>query len=200
MSPPVNSSPADFRAFIAIKLSSEIQSQLTALISKFKARNLGGVRWVAVESIHLTLKFLGNITQAQITKLNTSLVLIGSAFDPYPLDVFGTGAFPNIRKPRVIWVGLQAPPHLAALQREVEAAAEKIGIPPEVRGFSPHLTIGRVRNESTTADLMAITAALSEIKAGLLGSMTVDSFWLIRSDLHPQGPMYTTLANFSLKH
>lgn len=199
MSNPVHLPSEEIRAFVAIELSSEIKSQLAALVNQFKARKVGGVRWVAVESIHLTLKFLGNINQPQLQKLISALTPIVKDNEPFSLTVGGTGAFPNLRKPRVIWVGVQAPPDLSKLQSEVETAAENAGIPKEERGFSPHLTIGRVRSEAAPAEIIEITAALTDNKARMLGSMMVDSFTLIRSDLRPQGPIYTSLARFSFQ-
>ncbi|MRR31140.1 RNA 2',3'-cyclic phosphodiesterase, partial [bacterium] len=133
------------RAFIAIELPLEIRSQLEATIRKFKAQKVQAVRWVAVDNIHLTLKFLGDISSGDLGKLTNILQNQISSNMAFPVQVAGVGVFPNPRRPRIIWVGLQTPPELIKLQTTVEKAASLIGIPPEDRGFSPHLTLGRVR-------------------------------------------------------
>ena len=108
------------------------------------------------------------------------------------------GAFPNPQRPRIIWVGLQPPTELNNLQASIETAASLIGIPAEDRGFSPHLTIGRVRNDASPADLQTLRAALRLIQVGTLGEVTVNRYTLFRSDLRPQGPLYTVLQQFTL--
>ncbi len=108
------------------------------------------------------------------------------------------GAFPNNRKPRVVWVGLQTSAALQQLQSAIEDAATQIGIPTEERGFSPHLTLGRVRNDVSPADLQTLSSALTSMQASDLGFMVAASFTLFRSDLRPQGALYTPLAHFPL--
>ncbi len=188
----------DIRAFIAIELSPEIRSQLGELIQKFKTLHITGVRWVAVENIHLTLKFLGNTNSANLSRLSKILQTTAVGHSPFPFQVSGVGAFPNNRKPRVIWVGFQGPAALNDLFTAIEDAAFQIGIPTEERGFSPHLTLGRVKNDVTPVELQALSSALGSLQAGNFGSMTADAFTLFRSDLRPQGPLYTPLAHFPL--
>ena len=191
--------PVDvIRAFIAIELSPEIRLQLGQLIQKFKSLRIDAVRWVAVENIHLTLKFLGDTNRTDLDKLSKILLSRSGEFSPFTFQVSGMGAFPNNRKPRVVWVGLQAPAALHELQGAVENAASQIGIPVEERGFSPHLTLGRVRNDVTPADLQTLSSALTSMQASDLGFMVAASFTLFRSDLRPQGALYTPLAHFPL--
>lgn len=186
------------RAFIAIELSPEIRQQLGQLIQKFKALHIQAVRWVAVENIHLTLKFLGETNRADLDKLSKILISRSAEFSPFTFQVSGMGAFPSNRKPRVVWVGLQTSAALLELQRAIEDAATHIGIPTEERGFSPHLTLGRVRNDASPADLQTLSSALTSMQAGDLGSMTAASFTLFQSDLRPLGALYTPLAHFPL--
>ena len=186
------------RAFIAIELSPEIRQQLGLLIQKFKALRFQAVRWVAVENIHLTLKFLGETNRADLDKLSKILISRSADFSPFTFQVNGMGAFPSNRKPRVVWVGLPASPALLELQAAIEDAATQIGIPAEERGFSPHLTLGRVRNDASPADLQTLGSALISMQASDFGFMTAASFTLFRSDLRPQGPLYTPLAHFPL--
>ncbi|MFA5836883.1 MAG: RNA 2',3'-cyclic phosphodiesterase [Bellilinea sp.] len=186
------------RAFIAIELKPEIRLQLGQLIQNFKLLRTDAVRWVAVENIHLTLKFLGDTNRSDLDKLSKILLSRSAEFSPFTFQVSGIGAFPNNRKPRVVWVGLQAPAALHALQGTVEDATTQIGIPVEERKFSPHLTLGRVRNDASPADLQTLSSALTSMQASDLGSMTAVSFTLFHSDLRPQGPLYTPLAHFPL--
>ena len=186
------------RAFIAIELNPEIRLQLGQLIQKFKALRIHAVRWVVVENIHLTLKFLGDVNLTDLDRLSRILLSRAAEFSPVAFQVSGMGAFPNNRKPRVVWVGLQASSVLQELHGVIEDAAVQIGIPAEERGFSPHLTLGRVRNDASPADLQTLGSALTSMQASDLGSMTAASFTLFRSDLRPQGPLYTPLAHFPL--
>ncbi|MHB0987081.1 MAG: RNA 2',3'-cyclic phosphodiesterase [Bellilinea sp.] len=186
------------RAFIAIELNPEIRLQLGQLIQKFKALHIHAVRWVAVENIHLTLKFLGDVNLTDLDRLSRILLSKAAEFSLITFQVSGMGAFPSNRKPRVVWVGLQASSVLQELQAAIEDAATQIGIPAEERRFSPHLTLGRVRNDASPADLQALSSALTAMQASDLGSMTASSFTLFRSDLRPQGALYTPLAHFPL--
>lgn len=186
------------RAFIAIELSPEIRQQLGQLIQKFKALRVQAVRWVAVENIHLTLKFLGVTNRVDLDKLSKILISRSAGFSPFTFQVGGMGAFPSNRKPRVVWVGLQTSSALLELQSAIEDAATQIGIPTEERGFAPHLTLGRVRSDASPADIQTLSSALTSMQAGDLGSMTAASFTLFQSDLRPQGVLYTPLAHFPL--
>ena len=191
--------PVDvIRAFIAIELSPEIRLQLGQLIQKFKSLRIQAVRWVAVENIHLTLKFLGDTNRSELDKLSKILLSRSAEFSPISFQVSGMGAFPNNRKPGVVWVGLQTSSALQELQGAIEGAASQIGTPTEERGFSPHLTLGRVRNDASPADLQTLGSALTSMQASDFGFMTAVSFTLFRSDLRPQGALYTPLAHFPL--
>jgi len=186
------------RAFIAIALPIEIKSELESTIQKFKTQRVQGVRWVAVENIHLTLKFLGDTSPADLAQLTKILQAESTAHPSFSVEVSGIGAFPNPRRPRIIWVGLQAPVALSTLVASLESAARSIGVQPEERGFSPHLTLGRVKNDISPVDLLNLSAALNSINVESAGGFTVTQFTLFRSELRPQGPLYSILAHFSL--
>lgn len=187
------------RAFIAIPLPSEIKTELNTIIQKFKAQQILGVRWVVVENIHLTLKFLGDTSAVDLAQLTKFLQAEGATHPSFSVEVVGIGAFPNPRRPRIIWVGLQAPAVLNDLVAGIESAAVNIGIQPEHRPFSPHLTLGRVKKYASPTDLQNLSAALDSIKVGTAGVFNVNQFTLFRSDLRPQGPLYSVLAHFSLQ-
>ncbi|HWR65694.1 MAG TPA: RNA 2',3'-cyclic phosphodiesterase [Bellilinea sp.] len=187
------------RAFIAITLPSEIKTELESTIQKFKAQRVKGVRWVAVENIHLTLRFLGDTSPADLEQLTKLLQAESTAYHSFSAEVASVGAFPNSKRPRVIWVGFQAPAVLNELVASIESAARSIGIQPEERGFSPHLTLGRVKKDASPADILNLGAALKSIDVGSLDGFSVTHFTLFRSDLRPQGPLYSVLAQFNLQ-
>jgi len=123
------------------------------------------------------------------------LAAVVSQQPPFTVSVGGFGVFPNLKRPKVIWVGIQATPELERLQRAIESACLRLGYPAEEKSFNPHLTLGRIREE---ADLAALRNALQNFQIGPLGSLTVSNLTLFRSDLRPQGPIYTALAHIPL--
>jgi 2'-5' RNA ligase len=189
------------RSFIAVEVSPEIQkaiSQSLASLQKTLAKPM--IRWVAPQNVHLTLKFLGDVSPANLEQLADALKLETNAHPAFSMQVGGVGAFPNSHRARVIWVGLEAPPALAALQRGVEAACASLGYPAEDRSFSPHLTVGRVGQNVSVADLHKIHTALDGTKVGLLGQVQVDAIHIFKSDLQPGGSVYTPLYVLPLKN
>ena len=182
------------RSFIAVEVPAEIQNAIAhslASLQKVLPRPL--VRWVAPQNVHLTLKFLGDISPANIERMADTLRIEADAHAPFSMSVGGLGAFPTSRRVRVIWIGLQAPPSLLVLQRGVEATSARLGYATEERSFSPHLTIGRVGQNVTAADLQKIRTALEGTKVGDLGTVNVDAIHIFKSDLRPGGSVYTHL-------
>jgi 2'-5' RNA ligase len=187
------------RAFIAIDLSQAVSQQLEEIVRQLKTRFPGkAVRWVAVKNIHLTIKFMGDISPANLRTLEQTLQSEASRFAVFSFHVGGLGAFPSIRRPRVVWVGVQAPDELAGLQRSVEKALERLGYPAEGRAFSPHLTLGRVGRNITPDELGRLSQALETLPVGQLGTVQAQAIHLIRSDLRPDGPLYTRLYSAAL--
>ncbi|WP_322791336.1 RNA 2',3'-cyclic phosphodiesterase [Bellilinea sp.] len=186
------------RAFIAIELSPPIQKQLEQIVLDLQQTGSRHVKWVRPENIHLTLKFLGESQPDELDRLSAEIRPIASAARPIELKIHGLGAFPNFKRPRVIWVGVQAPPSLIRLQQALEDAAEKIGYPREERPFSPHLTLGRVNREASPAELARLGETIAQKPVGTLGSMTASQLILFRSVLKPAGAIYTPLAHFPL--
>lgn len=186
------------RAFIAIELPLPIQNQLEQIVLDLQKCGSRHVKWVKPENIHLTLKFLGESRPDELDRLSAEIRPIAAITRPIELNVHGLGAFPNFKRPRVIWVGVQAPPSLIRLQQALEDAAEKIGYPREERTFSPHLTLGRVNREASPAELAHLGETIAQKPVGTLGSMTVSQLVLFRSVLKPAGAIYTPLAHFPL--
>ena len=143
--------PPAIRAFIAIELPAAIQEQLGQVIAGLQERAPRAVRWVAPRNIHLTLKFLGNVSPDNLTQLTRVIQNEAQRCKPFELRVGGLGAFPTKIHPRVIWIGVAAPPPLAEIQLGLDRETERLGYQNEERGFSAHLTIGRVSQHASPA-------------------------------------------------
>ena len=183
------------RLFIAVELSAKIIQGLEAVMRTFQKNGLQAVHWVKAKNIHLTLRFLGDTTQDQLGLINTSLPVALAEFQPFDLVVEGCGAFPNARLPRVVWVGVKAPPELFQMQKIVEKICCQAGFTPDVRPFSPHLTLGRVPPEAAAR----VGQALNPDQRVLLGQTCVTRLTLFKSDLFPGGAVYCPLTYFPLK-
>ena len=190
------------RAFIAIELSEEIQRALEQVSDQLKAQ-LGRVpvRWLPVKNIHLTLKFLGDVSLVNLEVLEGFLKTEAARCAPFDISISKLGAFPSVRRPRVIWVGVEEQAELRQLQRSLDDATARLGYTPEERGFSPHLTLGRISRNASTAEVGRIGQVVEASKVGHLGTMQARSVNLYRSDLQPTGAVYTRLysANFKIE-
>jgi RNA 2',3'-cyclic 3'-phosphodiesterase len=178
------------RAFIAIRLAPEVNEA----VAHFQAglRKLGhDISWTAPDNFHLTLRFLGNRVALDIVeKMIDGLRAIAAAIPPFVVNARGAGAFPSLNRPRVIWIGL-ADGTLVEVAAKVEALSVKHGFEPQRRGFTPHLTIGRVRNPSRNAKMRDALAAAADHD---FGSSRIASIALYRSQLSPHGARYEALA------
>jgi 2'-5' RNA ligase len=187
------------RAFIAIDLSPEIHKRLDQVASELKERLAGvPVRWVPVENVHLTLKFLGDVSLTNLEILKKILRSEAGNHLPFEISIGQLGAFPSKRRPRVIWVGVEAPQELMDLQRAIESETTRLGYARDRREFSPHLTLGRISRNANSADLRQIGEVLRNYKVGFLGATRVKEVHLFRSDLQPGGAVYTSLLNVPL--
>ena len=178
------------RTFIAIELNEEIHGELSSLQSDLK-KSEADVKWVAPESIHLTLKFLGNIDEEKIKKTQNILSDIVKNFKPFFLSLKDIGAFPKLNYPRVIWVGVdEGKPKVSKLAKELEDRLEKIGISKEEKEFHPHITLGRVKSPKNRENLKNI---IETTKFEPKSKIDVNRLILFKSQLTPQGPIYTPL-------
>jgi len=187
------------RAFIAIEISPEIRQKLEELSNQLRTEMRGvPVRWVPVENIHLTLKFLGNVSLANLEVLTKLLRAEAAAHPAFEISIGELGAFPSNRRPWVIKINVQAPSELEAVQRGIETETARLGYDREERPFSPHLTIGRVSRNAGSGEVRRVSEVLDRFKVGFLGAMRVDTIHLFRSDLSPSGAVYTKLNSTQL--
>jgi len=186
------------RAFVAIIIPPEIKKAIASQTASLQKVTGHAVRWVPADNIHLTLKFLGDISPSSVELLSEALVAECSQHTPFELVVGGLGCFPNPRRPSVIWIGLDAPTCLGQLQHRIESTCAYLGYDPEEKSFSPHLTIGRVREQAGSTEIKHIQVALESKNIGTLGSFTVGDIHLFKSDLQPSGPIYTSLSSAGL--
>lgn len=185
----------DIRAFIAIRIPSEVKEALRSVQALL---DLGSrsINWARPESMHLTLKFLGETDERLIDTLGAGLESAASGIGPFKLTVEGVGAFPNKRRPRVIWAGIGESAELTELKQRVEDNVIPLGFEPEEREFSPHLTLCRIK---TPEDSMLMGSALSEASPPLKTEFTVYSVVLFKSVLRPKGAEYTAMKEAFLK-
>lgn len=153
------------------------------------------VTWVKPHLIHLTLKFLGDTPQIQIARLAEALSRIAVQSASFTLTTTQLGCFPNLRQPRVIWVGLdqRSTTHLLQLQKAVEAATVPLGFPTEARPFSPHITLGRVRREVSSTVAAQVGQVVNSTGPSDPATDAIQAVILMKSDLQRSGPIYTPL-------
>jgi RNA 2',3'-cyclic 3'-phosphodiesterase len=179
------------RLFIALDLPDEVRRALAQLIAQLKP-TCGSARWVRPDSMHLTLKFLGETDQEKLDAIRAALATIHSA-QAVALDFRALGFFPNEFKPRVMWTAVEASPNLSDLVAALEAALEPIGFPRESRAFVPHLTLARFNSAEGTENLVRAADAL---KSYDFGSARESEFHLFESVLKRSGSEYKKLATF----
>jgi RNA 2',3'-cyclic 3'-phosphodiesterase len=187
------------RAFIAVELPLEIRQAVCTATSKLQKEIGALVRWVPMENMHLTLKFLGDVSPANVELISQMLHAETDLFNCFDLRLSGLGSFPSLKRPRVLYIGIQAPAALESLQRGIDSASRRLGYESEERGFSPHLTIGRVKQNASATEQQIIRRALEMTKIDSLGTARVDSVELFKSDLKPTGSVYTQLYSAPLR-
>ena len=186
-----------WRLFAAIELPPDVRRQLADLISQLgEALPRGSVRWVRADGIHLTLKFYGEVATEVVPPLSAALAQAAAGtLPPLVLELRELGAFPSPARPRVIWAGVTGElEKLQSLQRAVERASAALGFEPEARGFTPHLTLGRVSEAWRPDDRMQLANVFGRLGPGLRGAMAADSLSLMRSELGRGGAVYTRVA------
>jgi RNA 2',3'-cyclic 3'-phosphodiesterase len=187
------------RSFIAIELPEEVRSGLKKAQGLLKSDNPQLARWVDPASIHLTLKFLGNIPADKVAPISQLMKKAAGEIQPFQLEVKGLGAFPSLLRPQVIWIGLTGEiEQLRKLQNSLESQISPLGFPSENRPFTPHLTLARLRDTASVIERQKLGKIISSTDIGSGFSISVNFISLMRSQLTPAGAIYTRLFETGL--
>ena len=184
------------RLFIAITLPEPLKQTIHRATESL--RNAAPtIRWVSADQLHITLKFLGEVKEPAMSAIGAALERAANSHAPFDLDFAGVGAFPNTRRPRVYWLGVNPNTALHGLQESVETEIVPLGFPREARPFHPHLTLGRVGPEVPADQLRAAERLAGELDYN--GRVVVNSAELMLSRLSPKGARYEVLLSARLK-
>jgi 2'-5' RNA ligase len=185
------------RTFVALDPGEAVRDRLVALQEEL-AHTGADVKWVEADNLHLTLLFLGEVDQRALMDVCRAVGEQAQQFAPFPLSLAGAGAFPNLRRPRTLWVGVRTgAAQVCALHNALEAPLLELGCyRREERQFTPHLTLGRVKGERGSDDL---ARALTKHAAWVGGETVVDTVHVMGSELTPTGPVYTVLSRAKLQ-
>jgi 2'-5' RNA ligase len=180
------------RLFAGIDLPTEMRENLAALLGRL--RPCARLNWSPVENLHITTKFIGEWPE---DRLDAVVVALRSLPPRQPIGIAlrGLGWFPNAQAPKIFWVGVKADGGLAELARHTDETIARLGVPPERRPFSPHLTLARIREQVPLARLREAVAALPSED---FGEFTASRFHLFLSETAASGSIYTKLAEFPL--
>jgi 2'-5' RNA ligase len=179
------------RLFTAIDLPEDVRDRLDEMIGKL--RPLAPITWSKAANLHITTKFIGQWPDEKLPELRKALAV--PSREPVPIRMRGLGFFPNAKSPRVFWAGVEAPPELAALASDIDSAFAKLGIEPESRAYSPHLTLARIK---TPSGLAAFQKAVAQLGQPDFGEFVADRFSLYLSKPGPAGSVYTKLSEFPI--
>lgn len=184
------------RSFIAIELEEEIREKIARLEEQLKRDSQADVKWVKKENLHLTLKFLGNISLLSLNDVYKEIKSAVAQQSPFEIDFKELGAFPSLKAPRVIWLGVdKGREEVKKLSSLIEEGLSKLGFEREGKEFRAHLTLGRVRSAKNKDRLVE---SLERVKVEGFGSTWVEKITLMESTLTREGPIYTPLKHFTL--
>jgi len=188
------------RSFIAIELPDELKAGLAQLEAQLKLATPSSVKWVDPSSIHLTLKFLGNIAVDRISEITKAMEAATRGLSSFHLEVAGLGVFPNLKRVQVAWVGISGEvDKLSQLQQRVESSLVPLGFTAESRPFTPHLTLARLRDRALPDERERFGKLIAATKFETVYTIRVNSINLIRSQLTREGAIYSRLSSVELK-
>jgi RNA 2',3'-cyclic 3'-phosphodiesterase len=185
------------RLFVALEIPEAVRSNLTALIDELRTVDTRSTknkpRWIRPENLHVTLKFIGHVAPERLDPIRSELADVRSTA-AVTVRFHGLGFFPNARRPRVLWAGVEASPNLAAIAGDIDQRLSKLDIQGEQRAFTPHLTLARFEPPGVSPTLQV---AIEKDKTRDFGELHANAFHLIESKLKSSGAEYTTLQSFS---
>ena len=193
----VNPGDRGIRSFVAVPLDSQLSGLIASSAGALRESG-ADVKWVEARNLHFTLKFLGEIPEPRISAAKRGIERALNGRSSFGISLKGIGVFPSSDSPRVVWIGVSdGAETLVDLAGAVESEMEREGFARDRRGFTPHLTLGRVRG---SRGLGALKAAVEHLRDADFGAMRVDSVFLMMSRLSPGGPTYTAIDKWSLGH
>ncbi len=188
------------RSFIAIELPEEVKTVLRRIQTELKLPEHTFVKWVAPDGIHLTLKFLGNISPQKVADITRVMEQASQGLGTFRLEITEVGAFPNMRQPRVLWVGIRGEvDKLVAWQQRIDNGLMPLGFAKETRAFTPHLTLARLREGCSPGDRRDFGEMVAKTPVEVNYKFNVTSLNLMKSQLLPGGAVYSRLAEVKLK-
>ncbi len=180
------------RSFIAFEIDNEAVLKRIADVQKLLVKTGADLRLVKPKNIHITMRFLGNITSPMIERIFEEMKMV--QFTPFDVMVQGIGAFPHLRYPRVVWAGItQRIDEMRHIFSQLEPGLRRLGFAPEPKGFNPHLTVARVKSGRNKTELVECLNENSDYEFGIVRA---ECLRLKRSNLTPIGPIYSTLKEF----
>jgi 2'-5' RNA ligase len=184
------------RAFIAVGIDPKTVERISEAIDQLKL-SIAGIRWTPLINLHFTLKFLGDIEEATVDPIVRALRQQIAPFPRFTINAKGLGVFPGVKRPQVLWVGLEGI-HLSEVALAVETALKTLGFAPEKRGFKPHLTIGRWRQRAKSA--ANFVTELERWKGHAFGTSEVRNIILFQSTLSSEGAIHRPLEKIALSN
>jgi len=187
--------PESIRSFIAFDMDSETVLRKITSVQSLLAKSGADLKLVEPKNIHITVRFLGNITPPTVEKIFEEIKKV--QFTPFDVKIRGIGAFPNVSYPRVVWAGMtEGAEQLQNIFNQLEPRLQSLGFTPDPKGFSPHLTIARVKSGRNKAELAKFITENANYE---FGAVRAECLRLKKSDLTPKGPIYSTLKEFCPK-
>ncbi|MFO7819773.1 MAG: RNA 2',3'-cyclic phosphodiesterase [Halanaerobacter sp.] len=184
------------RIFIAVNLDDIVQKKLKKAQDLLRDCSLS-IKWVEKENFHITLKFLGDITNSQLIEVKDRLKKIALNISSFDIIIKGLGAFPNLEQPKIIWSGVKKnKKKLISLHQAIEEQMLDLGFGAEKHDYTPHITLGRVRKREDNYDL--VSDKIKDFSFEINAHQIVDRIAVVKSELTPQGPIYSTVAEFEL--
>ena len=189
----------EIRSFIAIELPPQFRLGLRELQAKLKPENRGPAKWVDPDSIHLTLRFLGNIGEDRLSAITRAIATATAGIPPFCLKTGRIGAFPNLKRVQVVWVGLDGDlERLLELKQRLDSELKPLGFPAEERTFTPHLTLARLRQQASALEREQMGRLISDIGLERVYQMSVTSLSLMRSHLTREGAIHHQISSIAL--
>jgi 2'-5' RNA ligase len=180
------------RAFLAIPLPQQLQESISSIQRQLQTQ-IPDARWVRPKNLHMTLHFFGEIEQEVLEKIKVSVLSVKGCRRPFMVEVKGLGAFPNLHRPRIVWLDLDPKAQLRQLHQELSKTLHQAGVITETRPYSPHLTIGRLGRPQPD-----LTALFSSVSHSQIGQLSVDKLVLFESRLQPGGAEHLPLLTVNL--